>query len=260
MSCISPIEIKVYDKKDTFLGYRLVPCGKCVGCLRRRRASWSYRIYQEYRSAVCSWFVTLTYDNEHLPVEGVNKRDIQLFLKRFRKMVKCRYFLCSEYGDTFGRPHYHAILFFPEMVDLTQVVKMVDSAWQNGNIQVGNVTIASINYVSKYSLKPRIDETGVFPNKTFSMMSRNPGIGYDALADPNLTQIHREDLDPTVQLDGFTYSMPRYYQDKIFTKTDKLKINQKIQEKYGNKERKPQTRTQEWMWQVQQTTRRFSHR
>ena len=49
------------------------------------------------------------------------KRDLQLFLKRLRKKLvktygkdkkfRIRFIGCGEYGGTFGRPHYHLVIF-----------------------------------------------------------------------------------------------------------------------------------------------------
>lgn len=47
-----------------------------------------------------------------------NKRDVQLFLKRFRKALsrytdeKIRYYVCAEYGPKTFRAHYHFLLFY----------------------------------------------------------------------------------------------------------------------------------------------------
>ena len=75
-------------------------------------------------------FVTLTYSDEgiaHLdrcidpetgeigagPLRSLNKRDIQLFMKRLRKRTgaKIRYLQCGEYGSKTQRPHHHVLLF-----------------------------------------------------------------------------------------------------------------------------------------------------
>lgn len=47
-----------------------VPCGRCVACLKRRQTDYSTRILREVESASSMWFITLTYDNEHLPILG----------------------------------------------------------------------------------------------------------------------------------------------------------------------------------------------
>ena len=68
-------------------------------------------------------FLTLTYDNEHIPltedgVRTVSRSDMSKFLKEYKRRYNLRqeefqYFGCCEYGDTFGRPHGH-LLFFGE--------------------------------------------------------------------------------------------------------------------------------------------------
>lgn len=60
--CYQPITIK------TPQGYRQVPCGKCLECLRKYQSDWSNRMYEELKAhngkAV---FFTLTYDENNVP-------------------------------------------------------------------------------------------------------------------------------------------------------------------------------------------------
>ena len=74
---------------------------------------WATRIELEAKEWDDVIFLTLTYDDEHIPygeiIKGyrsiqsqtVSKRDVQLFLKRLRKAYKkpIKYFLAAEYGD-----------------------------------------------------------------------------------------------------------------------------------------------------------------
>ena len=109
MICTSPISIKGDN------GYMFVPCGQCIACRINHAKEWATRIYGESRMHDENIFLTLTYDDEHLPKDNsVHKDEVQRFMKRLRKAVypdKVRYFLCGEYGGQFGRPHYHVILF-----------------------------------------------------------------------------------------------------------------------------------------------------
>lgn len=54
-------------------------------------------------------FITLTYDDEHLPLGmSLVPKDLQDFLKRFRSRIapiKVRYYGVGEYGDQTQRPH-----------------------------------------------------------------------------------------------------------------------------------------------------------
>lgn len=240
MSCLTPVTIFKVDKVTGAIVPTKVPCGKCWDCLSRRRKDWSFRLWYENFVSESSWFVTLTYRDECLPVYGASKTDVQKFLKRFRKLVpKFRYFLVSESGDEFGRVHYHFCCFFKEKVTLTQLVRSVSKAWTFGFIQVGQVSFSRINYVSKYSLKPKkdpdyVDEnTGlVYPqNRHFCLMSRKPGIGNEILKDSKWLSNHRSgDGQFTQVIEGKNYYLPRYYRNKVFSRRQILLNNKKNEE------------------------------
>lgn len=106
-----------------------VPCGKCAEC----RASYFNSVLQ--RGIVESltsyvYFVTLTYDNEHLPVINLpngkdvyycDYSDLQNLFKRFRRHEvldrQFRYVAALEYGDTYSRPHFHLLIYVSKLVD-----------------------------------------------------------------------------------------------------------------------------------------------
>ena len=66
-------------------------------------------------------FVTLTYDDEHLPrphrpghwMPSLSPYHVTNFIKRLRRHyeIPIRYFLAGEYGNDSQRPHYHLALF-----------------------------------------------------------------------------------------------------------------------------------------------------
>lgn len=60
MRCISPICIR------SPVGRKFVPCGRCVSCLKSKRDSWAFRLFQERKASVETFFVTLTYNNKYL--------------------------------------------------------------------------------------------------------------------------------------------------------------------------------------------------
>lgn len=133
---------KIVDRwfdKDINLWYGpgaiTIPCGKCIGCRLDYSRQWANRLMMELQYHDSAYFVTLTYDDDHIPVhdyidpetgEVLNslslcKRDFQLFMKRLRKRFsndKIRFYACGEYGSTTLRPHYHAIIFGLHLDDL----------------------------------------------------------------------------------------------------------------------------------------------
>lgn len=214
---------------------RSVPCGKCPACLSNNRQRWTIRLVAEFEYCVFGSFVTLTYDDLHLPSNGVNKRDCQLFLKRLRKLYgdrSFRYFLCSEYGDTTHRPHYH-VLFFCYQGDYDAFNEAVFKSWANGFVKFGFIEPASIAYCTKYCMKTTAVPPG--QNSTFVLMSRNPGIGVAHIQD--YKEYYSKSMNIVrVNLHGRTAPMPRYYRDKVkssfpdvFTPSlDKLHVEQQI--------------------------------
>lgn len=236
MRCLQPVPIRntqyMSDHSNSSTFYCLVPCGKCANCLRNRSNQWTFRLEKELDASVCALFVTLTYDDDHLPLVhpdgsfsrfpdfeysapadvhvSVCRRDVQLFLKRLRKTthLPVRYFLTSEYGEHFGRPHYHMILF-----NYDKSFEMVESCWKNGFVRCGSVTPASIRYVSKYFVTPQ----EVIPKgalKPFSLCSKGLGLSY---LTPEMVQYISDHRSRPYLLDndGEKVSFPRYFRKKL---------------------------------------------
>lgn len=110
----------------------VVPCGKCLGCRLDYSRAWADRMMLELETSKKAVFVTLTYNDDHVPVRydedtgellgfSLDKRDCQLFLKNLRRdydgkdghpNVKIRFYAAGEYGPTgTKRPHMHLIIF-----------------------------------------------------------------------------------------------------------------------------------------------------
>lgn len=67
---------------------RPLACGQCIGCRLKRSLEWATRCVHEAQMHEHSCFVTLTYNDENLPVPPtLRHRDFQLFLKRLRKAL-----------------------------------------------------------------------------------------------------------------------------------------------------------------------------
>lgn len=143
------------------------------------------RCYHEAQLHEENCFLTLTYDDEHLPEDGsLDLRHFQLFMKRFRK--RCgegiRFFHCGEYGSKHRRPHYHAIIFGYDFKD-KKFFKMVndyplytsvflDSIWELGYSTIGDVTFQSAAYVARYVTKK---VTGEQAEKHYEVMDPETG-------------------------------------------------------------------------------------
>ena len=63
-----------------------MPCRQCTGCRTEYARQWAMRLVLEEELWDNNIFITLTYDNEHLPEHNtLVKKDFQLFMKRLRK-------------------------------------------------------------------------------------------------------------------------------------------------------------------------------
>lgn len=117
---------KIY-KGDLKLAYIQVPCGKCLECRIQQTRQWSDRCVLESKNSEHNYFVTLTYDDAHLPPNcSLEPDDLNKFIDRLRKRFKragfngkIRYLASGEYGSTSLRPHFHILLFNCPLNDLS---------------------------------------------------------------------------------------------------------------------------------------------
>lgn len=206
-----------------------VPCGKCEACLARRARDWMIRLREEKKDSSYACFVTLTYDDEHLPREDrkvydwmidqevifkdvpVHRvRDCQLFLKRLRKDnpdVKIRYFLVSEFGPKTLRPHYHAIIFNLRRERCTKAY--IASKWQNGFVEVSKVEDGHIAYVTKYCFGSTT--LPYWLPKNFTKMSLRPAIGHKWYEKYKKQLETVDESDAHYFANGYSLPCPSYY-------------------------------------------------
>lgn len=204
----------------------IVPCGKCPECRRRRIAGWTHRLLQEDKKAISAFFLTLTYDVDHVPITKnkfltLKKHDLQCFIKRLRKMQKTKiiYFACGEYGGQKKRPHYHMILFNLEKDQYAVEAWTLDKKLI-GELKFGTVTGSSIAYTLKYMDKPSV--VPQFKNddreKEFQVMSK--GIGASYISEKSINWHNADKLNRMfVPISDYKVSMPRYYKEKLYHTT-----------------------------------------
>lgn len=194
------------------------------------------RIMHETLTAGDSSFITLTYSDENLPdPPELNTKPLVLFLKRLRKdLGTLRYYACGEYGETYGRPHYHAILFALPPNDQTRT--LVAKHWTQGRTHVGTVTPNSARYVADYVQKQLNGPAAAADNRTqpFSIMSQ--GIGKQWALD------HKHQIQTTgIRHRGVQQSVPRYYIDLLNLDTTQLRAAARAR---SNKERRQRYRSE----------------
>lgn len=192
----------------------LIPCGQCIGCRIRQREDWTTRIELEARDYPKEevWFITLTYDDDHVPgmivktgeimrkvqytwkpgekrpssVQVLLYEDIQKFLKRLRKAYrgKLRYFVAGEYGEQTARPHYHMILYGWKPTDLENLYKIhhngyytskwLEDLWGMGQIQIAQAVPETYRYVAGYVTKKMYEIDGKKANQYYELGQTKP--------------------------------------------------------------------------------------
>lgn len=224
VTCFRPIEVPVKGFVDL---RQKVACGRCIGCRRDKQQDWASRLVHESKRWVHKKFLTLTYDDSHLPGDGsLVVRDPQLWQKRLRfarKGQTLKFFTVGEYGDRFKRPHYHSIVFGLAVPDERKHSKSgdhdlcrsdeMDKIWGLGHVFVGTVTAQSCAYVAQYAVK-KITGTkagGHYEGRTpeFAVMSKRPAIGR------GFYEEFKTDLFPSdyIVIAGKKRKMPAYYSD-----------------------------------------------
>ncbi|AKI26875.1 replication protein VP4 [Microviridae Bog1249_12] len=207
--CPYPFYLKKYNI--------FVPCGKCGSCLKRKISDWTIRLQNEFKRSKTSAFLTLTY--QEAP-DQLDKTHLQKFFRRLRKKgVNFSYFALGDYGDTFGRPHYHVLAF-----ERTSYLRdVLNQSWRSGKDEVlmgfthyKPMSFGRIHYVVKYGLLAKLDwnkeqETRKPP---FFLMSQSIGSCY--LTD-DILDYHKKRGVWHYQDGRYKKPLPRYYRDKLFT-------------------------------------------
>lgn len=246
--------------------YLELACGKCGACRRRAARDWALRFYGETiitqygpEGAVERMprgaFLTLTYNDEHLPENGsLSKADLRDFMKRLRHHCgSVRYLACGEYGDTTQRPHYHLALvghdfhadreiFYTNAQKICWISEKLAEIWGKGFCTLGPLNFATASYVAGYVFKKLRDErpneriygadytplnnyeiSGRIPE--FNVMSRRPGIGTKFIQE-FWTDIYPDDV---MHVNGKTFRPPRFFD--TWLQKEKPKVWAEVQEK-----------------------------
>lgn len=182
-----------------------VACGKCPSCLKQKQRELAVRLQYDLKSPICydNIFFTLTYDDEHLEynvidkdtgeifdlMPSVNKETMQKYLKRVRKTLdynpdktKLMYYITGEYG-AHKRPHYHGVIYL--LGEKTNKVSLHDALkkkwlfcqWQELSDEKSfqsALSEAANMYVAKHQVKRCAGTRYQFPY----FQLRSKGIGF----------------------------------------------------------------------------------
>lgn len=222
------------------------PCGQCMNCRINQQRLWKNRILLEAKYSKYNYFITLTYNEKHLPtkidkVTGEEigmliKSDLQKYLKRLRKAHephKLRYFAVGEYGTNSWRPHFHLALFS----DTAVAEDIIKGKWGNkeeeyGYSYVGDISHGSASYIAGYlqkkATKEYYSQIGSRPPE-FATMSKQQGgigkLGIEKVAD----ELLKTGLDFDKVIDKLKLGRSNLYLGRYLTRklAEKLEIPEK---------------------------------
>lgn len=161
------ISFNIPPGSTDFRAFR-VPCGTCIGCRLEYSRQWSVRIMHEASLHDANSFLTLTYDDDHVPHDfSLDHNHIVQFMdrlradRRYRGLDPVRYYMCGEYGDRTSRPHYHMCMFGEDFSADRKMYSInngnhlytsdyLDDKWRLGACQIGSLTVQSASYVARY--------------------------------------------------------------------------------------------------------------
>lgn len=226
-----------------------IPCGKCELCAVDMRYSKALRIMLEAESwPGRSYFITLTFDNENLGDGELNHDEWAQFMKNFRQKFcqakyckikdrggkrhgreysvtfkKIKQVMAGEYGDKFGRKHFHGIIFNHSFTDIEFTGRYSEKGnpiytspslrdcWQKGAVQVAPLEFDLALYIAAY-VTDKVDQPDVNHGRRKKQYGRfGVGIGlewikkywHDVLVSGRVKTLERE------------FPAPRYFLKKI---------------------------------------------
>lgn len=156
-SCLEPKRVMVRLSEDASQHYIYCNCGKCLRCQDNKRNEMASRMFLHSLNFEYCYYVTLTYGSYNLltlhqhpfladwlqtvpSYDNVNQlgkyawtpsilvqSHLTKFIKRLRKQLgfDISYASCGEYGSTYGRPHFHLIIWSHNKICKEQI----EDAW-----------------------------------------------------------------------------------------------------------------------------------
>lgn len=238
-------KVRMVRRSEGARGQLELRCGQCIGCRMSHSASWATRIMHEAQLFPRNAFVTLTFDDEHVPSDySLDYSIFQRFMKRFRKAVsplEVRFFMCGEYGQApreppfIPRPHFHAAVFnwFPDDAKFLKRLSsghelftsaFLSSVWTDGFSSVGELSFESAAYIARYVAK-KISISDESPDKWIRHYARPLLADFSTGEVPVVVpEFARMSLKPGIGFRWFQAFRASNYRDYIVVNGSKMPV------------------------------------
>ena len=148
-------------------------------------------------------------------LRSIAKRDKDVkrehFLHGLNKNDKLVFFLVGEYGERFGRPHFHAIVY-------NCCIAHVKDAWPFGEVHYKPATSEMIAYCTKYMDKWKDKKQDWRKPSEFNLQSQGIGISFVE----RMMNFYKANLDVNflINRNGVKVPLPRYYRYKMLNEQE----------------------------------------
>ena len=237
--------------------YINAPCGKCYLCRKSKANAWRIRLFEEVKSLPSFVdgprvvrnviFVCFTFDDEHLP-RFENRETIAVYIRKWRDLWRKkygkspRYYAVTDKGSQFGRLHLHLLIFEPfnykdDWPLSLEELEENNFMWRNGMAREPSYleSEAGITYVTGYITGGNLEEDAKKHGKPICkealeyvpMVFVSNGLGRGANLSLNNTDIEldRDRNRYMYRIGNYTYSLPKYYRDKVVPYYDRWHTN-----------------------------------
>lgn len=259
MQCTRPVQA------DYHKGGYMHPCGYCPACKHNDRVSETFRTVQESRDAKEQWIITLTYEDQHLPLINTSgelvwlenperampefhptllKEDIDRFLntlrttqrRAFKKYCQASLSPIEALPEPEIRYYYvgeyggaygrpHYHVIVFNLWANLADEGRISELWNRGRVQVETLSPASIHYVTGY-IHEKNDYLKGKQLKPFRNKSKGWGLRYEREA----KEFHKKNFQPYIHFRGYKIPLPQYYRRRWFNEEDQIKMQERINE------------------------------
>lgn len=209
------------------------PCGRCLDCRKKKASAWRIRLTKEYRDTRRMrrpiWITLQIAPRHYAFVSSDPAKAIRLFTERFRSRYgkSLKHWFIGEYGDErTKRLHFHGFVWnIPYNVTWDDL----RTCWGYGYVRCELMrSEKAISYATKYCFKDVSSPDYDADSQPFSgSVWCSKGIGRTYI-DNGEHWIH---FQPTpdgslpyqwyLYVDGFKYTLPKYYRDRIFSEDER---------------------------------------
>lgn len=219
--------------EDHHFPFRIVPCGRCVDCVKSKRSGWYVRCRRQIECGTYAavYWVLWTWNDYTIPT---TKEELSSSIRRFKDRLRKSlgytpdHFIVTERAndDRFTkRLHMHGFLCFKKTPPTFQQIK---DLWEcEGFMRIRKLGVlpdgrhitpmAAVTYSMKYMFKAF--ESRVLGDKLSGCIYASLGFGLAGFSSRSFRLKLRE--DPTFRLsetfDGlYRYPLPRYLSERVY--------------------------------------------